>query len=433
MASPGQQVYFCYRCDRNVRLSGSIDLVCPNCREGFLEEVENPSPDLLAGPFASWNAPEVGEPEGAFGFSPWQGLAQRPRGGSGNNPGVPQVMEALSALFQQVQGTQLPPGGTVDGHGEAGGRTRVAIDGGPIHPMLTLQGQIQNFLGGGNIEIFFDNGTGGGPRRLPGNMGDYFWGPGFDQLIQHLAENDPNRHGAPPASKSAVEAMPTINISEEHLGTDAAHCAVCKDAFELGTEARQMPCKHIYHSDCILPWLAQHNSCPVCRYEMPTDDSEYDQTRAQGQGTAATSGNAATAGGSGGFSIWGVPGQFNVGRFPGGTEGGTDASGQEQQQSGPAGGGTSSSLPPAGSGEGGGAGGNRRFQISFPWFRTSTAASQSAANAQVDSSSQANSAETVSSGPGGEGTDTPGQTSRPTRTDEGGDTLMSEARQEELD
>lgn len=435
MASSAAQIYFCYRCDRNVQPTGSGELVCPECGEGFLEEVDYPTPDLPAAPSPPWNftdgsigAGGVGS-EGPVGVNPSRGLPLRSR--PGNNPGLPHVMEVLSALFQHMQAPQVLQGAPSDVQDEAGGRTR-GTDAGPFHPMQVIQGQMQNVLGGGNIEIFFDNGTGTGPRRLAGNLGDYFWGPGLDQLIQQLAENDPNRYGAPPASKSAVEAMPTISITEEHLATDAAQCAVCKDAFEVGAEARQMPCKHIYHSDCILPWLAQHNSCPVCRYEMPTEDPDYDQTRARGQGSAATSGNATAAGGTGGFTFWGVPGQFNLGRFPGGSEGRWDASGNEQQQNSLTSGETSSGLPQRGTGWDGGAGNGRHFSMSFPWIRNPTSASQSSANAATESSSHGNSAERVLSRPDGEGTGMLGQASRTSRTDDE-DTVMSEAHQEELD
>ncbi|CAA6669392.1 unnamed protein product [Spirodela intermedia] len=106
-------------------------------------------------------------------------------------------------------------------------------------------------------------------------MSDFLMGSGFDRLLDQLALIEINGVGGrgydnPPASKAAVESMPTVEIEEDHVGTDS-HCAICKEAFELGAEAREMPCKHIYHQDCILPWLSIRNSCPVCRHEMPTD------------------------------------------------------------------------------------------------------------------------------------------------------------------
>ncbi|KAL6967283.1 E3 ubiquitin-protein ligase ring1 [Sarracenia purpurea var. burkii] len=120
--------------------------------------------------------------------------------------------------------------------------------------------------GGANIQLVIENNSSDAGFRLPTNLGDYFVGPGLEQLIQQLAENDPNRYGTPPASKSAVEALPNIKITDKLLASDSSQCAVCKDTFELGEEAKQMPCKHIYHSNCIIPWLELHNSCPVCQY-----------------------------------------------------------------------------------------------------------------------------------------------------------------------
>eukprot|EP00262_Sarcandra_glabra_P015407 TRINITY_DN4742_c1_g4_i1.p1 TRINITY_DN4742_c1_g4~~TRINITY_DN4742_c1_g4_i1.p1 ORF type:complete len:321 (+),score=21.96 TRINITY_DN4742_c1_g4_i1:237-1199(+) len=97
----------------------------------------------------------------------------------------------------------------------------------------------------------------------------------LDRLIHHLSDPDEDHDGrsrSTPASKSSVESIPTVKITSSFLASDSVLCAVCKDEFVTDVEAKQLPCKHIYHFDCILPWLSQHNSCPVCRYRFPTDD-----------------------------------------------------------------------------------------------------------------------------------------------------------------
>ncbi|XP_047315040.1 E3 ubiquitin-protein ligase RING1-like [Impatiens glandulifera] len=109
--------------------------------------------------------------------------------------------------------------------------------------------------------------------------------PFLRRLIQHLTDSDPydsspSDRNQSSASKSAVESIPTVKISKELLLLDSViMCAVCKDQFSIGDEAKQLDCKHMYHSDCILPWLLQHNSCPVCRFQLPTENDEVKEKR----------------------------------------------------------------------------------------------------------------------------------------------------------
>ncbi|CAI0539876.1 unnamed protein product [Linum tenue] len=94
---------------------------------------------------------------------------------------------------------------------------------------------------------------------------------GFQLLLNHLDQNEISsfgRIGNLPASKVVVEMLPTVEIDQKVVLSES-NCAICKEPFEIGFGAREMPCKHIYHSDCILPWLAIRNSCPVCRHELP--------------------------------------------------------------------------------------------------------------------------------------------------------------------
>lgn len=277
------QLYFCYQCNRTVSIRPSAtvssELVCPNCNDGFLEEYENPNPSPPPNPFLAF---EDASPFASFssGFPFVFSTNSRAGGASGDfqNP------NDLSALFG---GPMSRPGG-VQNPGE-------------FNPFAFLQNYLNTLrAGGANIQFVIENNTDGDPSgfRLPSNLGDYFIGPGLEQLIQQLAENDPNRYGTPPASKSAVQNLPNIKITNELLESDYSDCAVCKDSFELDEEAKQLPCKHIYHQDCIMPWLELHNSCPVCRYELPTDDPDYENRSRQSSTGGSGSGAAAPVGGS---------------------------------------------------------------------------------------------------------------------------------------
>jgi hypothetical protein len=68
-------------------------------------------------------------------------------------------------------------------------------------------------------------------------------------------------------------------------------CIICHDEFSKGDKACQMPCQHLFHADCLNSWLKIRNSCPICRFELETDDKSYEANRRNNRGgrTAADS------------------------------------------------------------------------------------------------------------------------------------------------
>ncbi|XP_036000480.1 E3 ubiquitin-protein ligase RNF181 isoform X1 [Fundulus heteroclitus] len=80
----------------------------------------------------------------------------------------------------------------------------------------------------------------------------------------------------PPAAKTAVQTLTVVVISAEQADK-GVKCPVCLLEFEEQETVREMPCKHLFHSGCILPWLGKTNSCPLCRLELPTDNPEYEE------------------------------------------------------------------------------------------------------------------------------------------------------------
>ncbi|KAJ8643596.1 hypothetical protein MRB53_005344 [Persea americana] len=60
-------------------------------------------------------------------------------------------------------------------------------------------------------------------------------------------------------------------VREEEIMGDLDTCSICLDslvAVNDGTALRCMPCMHVFHEDCIMTWLEDSNSCPLCRFTL---------------------------------------------------------------------------------------------------------------------------------------------------------------------
>ncbi|KAK4849746.1 hypothetical protein QYF36_000483 [Acer negundo] len=287
MSSPATTSYWCYRCVRITHSSSHF--TCTYCGGGFVEEMETETSVNL---------------------------------GSRLSPSA----AAATAMFMVENENDINSNGQDSSHRTTPFSRRRSRRNSRDHhhhhhppsfnPVIVLRGRTTNDDDSNNnnsiFELYYDDGSESGLRPIPDTILEFLMGSDFHMLLRQLSQIDLAVLGRPenlPASKAAIESMPTIEISLNHTSAET-HCAVCKEAFELGTSAREMPCKHIYHQDCILPWLASRNSCPVCRQELPSEEVAETENPEQ----SSSSEEETTVG----LSIWRLPGGgFAVGRYNG--------------------------------------------------------------------------------------------------------------------
>lgn len=81
-----------------------------------------------------------------------------------------------------------------------------------------------------------------------------------------------------PTSKEAFEKMKKFKMNESYCKKDDngklefPDCTVCLTGIEKDSDTLLIPCGHMFHESCIKAWLEKHNTCPVCRFELPTSN-----------------------------------------------------------------------------------------------------------------------------------------------------------------
>ena len=64
--------------------------------------------------------------------------------------------------------------------------------------------------------------------------------------------------------------MGFVRAQERASGGDLKlDCHICMEQFASTTKVMHLPCEHRFCSGCIRRWLADHRTCPVCRFEFP--------------------------------------------------------------------------------------------------------------------------------------------------------------------
>jgi hypothetical protein len=127
-----------------------------------------------------------------------------------------------------------------------------------------------------NTDFFMDN--------FASNFTSSFDDPLTRIVFMESMQNQPT--GTPPASKEAVSKLKKFKMTEEYCKKDPDKqtleypaCSVCLTDIAKDEDTVLVPCGHMFHDQCIMKWLEMHSSCPVCRFELPTDDPDYERNR----------------------------------------------------------------------------------------------------------------------------------------------------------
>ncbi|KAF9272428.1 hypothetical protein BGZ68_002423, partial [Mortierella alpina] len=113
--------------------------------------------------------------------------------------------------------------------------------------------------------------------NMVGNPGDYVFGQGgLDDVITQMMELQSRQSGPVGASDEVISRIPVHKLTEEEL--DAKwECSVCKDEFTKEDTCLKLGCNHIFHDDCIKPWLKTNGSCPTCRFSLVSETTPAEE------------------------------------------------------------------------------------------------------------------------------------------------------------
>lgn len=84
----------------------------------------------------------------------------------------------------------------------------------------------------------------------------------ISHLLRNLVAMHPDH--STPTDPEIVSSIPIIRVTEA-IKKQCSTCTICQEELKISEQVKKLRCGHLYHGDCIDPWLSARNTCPVCR------------------------------------------------------------------------------------------------------------------------------------------------------------------------
>lgn len=124
--------------------------------------------------------------------------------------------------------------------------------------LAIMQSQMQMMQGG------FGHPDGGGDGRS-GVTDDAksHW----NRFEYHPAEPSASKNKGGYGSVAADDAA-NLGKDSSESSEEEPHCSICLCEYEEHDKLVSLPCKHIFHDDCISSWTDNNQRCPLCNYDL---------------------------------------------------------------------------------------------------------------------------------------------------------------------
>jgi hypothetical protein len=71
-----------------------------------------------------------------------------------------------------------------------------------------------------------------------------------------------------PASTDKLEQCTTTTFVKKENKEENDTCPICICEFEEQETIKTLICKHVFHEQCVMTWLSDHSTCPICKASL---------------------------------------------------------------------------------------------------------------------------------------------------------------------
>lgn len=103
-----------------------------------------------------------------------------------------------------------------------------------------------------------------------------------ERLSEVQASSPPLPSPSPSPSRTSLDKIKYEKLELTKISADddddelrGTNCSICFEDLSMPTAGHddgqclfRFPCKHVYHRNCIRPWIHQHHYCPLCRHNL---------------------------------------------------------------------------------------------------------------------------------------------------------------------